>query len=363
MRSLSGAVLADVGGLGREADEHLARALALGRGRRGCRWSARGRPRGRRRAFLIFSSAGALGRKSATAAAMTTTSASAAASSTACLHLAPRCRPATTSTPARRRPVGGGDEGDVGAAGGGLVGEGVALLARRAVADEAHRVDGLAGAARGDERRVRPARSCGVSTRVDGGDDVVRLGQAAGALVAAGQAADGGLDDVHAAAAQGGEVVLHGRVLPHLGVHGRADDDRRRVASRVAVSRSSEMPAAYLPSTRAVAGATTMRSAAWPRRVCGMGSALVPQRVWAGSEPRAEKVTAPTKRVASSVRTGLHVGAGVDEPAAHLDRLVGGDPAARRRGRRGARPTVSARPSLGLLAVGRPRPSSVRGRR
>ena len=45
-----------------------------------------------------------------------------------------------------------------------------------------------------------------------------------------------------------------------------------RVASSVAVSRSSEIPAAYLPSSFAVAGATTTRSAVCPRRVCGMGS-------------------------------------------------------------------------------------------
>ena len=36
-----------------------------------------------------------------------------------------------------------------------------------------------------------------------------------------------GLDDVHAAAAQRGDVVDDGRVLPHLGVHRRADHDRR----------------------------------------------------------------------------------------------------------------------------------------
>ena len=51
-----------------------------------------------------------------------------------------------------------------------------------------------------------------------------------------------------------------------------------------------------------MAGATTTRSADWPSRVCGM----VPSHrlVWTGSEARAEKVTAPTKRVASSVSTG-----------------------------------------------------------
>src|SRR5690606_30945727 len=60
----------------------------------------------------------------------------------------------------------------------------------------------------------------------DGSDDVVGLGEAAGPDVAAGQAADAGGNDVHAAALEQGDVVLHGRVLPHLGVHGGAHHDR-----------------------------------------------------------------------------------------------------------------------------------------
>ena len=55
----------------------------------------------------------------------------------------------------------------------------------------------------------------------------VGIGEPAGADVAAGQPADAGLDDVHAAAAQRGEVLDDGRVLPHLGVHRRADEHRR----------------------------------------------------------------------------------------------------------------------------------------
>ena len=70
----------------------------------------------------------------------------------------------------RRRPVGGGDQRDRGAPGRGLGGQRLALLARRAVAEEAHGVDRLAGAAGGDQdgaageilRREQP---------VDGGED------------------------------------------------------------------------------------------------------------------------------------------------------------------------------------------------
>ena len=50
-------------------------------------------------------------------------------------------------------------------------------------------------------------------------EDLRGVGQPALAGVGAGEAADGGLDDDGAAAAQGGDVLLGGGVLPHLGVH------------------------------------------------------------------------------------------------------------------------------------------------
>ena len=65
------------------------------------------------------------------------------------------------------------------------------------------------------------------------------------------------------------------------------------------------MPAAYLPMSFAVAGATTTRSAVWPRRVCGIGSGPPKSDVRAGSDASAEKVSAPTNRWASSVSTGI----------------------------------------------------------
>ena len=71
------------------------------------------------------------------------------------------------------------------------------------------------------------------------------------------------------------------------------------------------MPCAYLPSTAAVAGATITRSACWPRWVCGIGSGPVPPHrqplkrlVRAGSDARAEKVSAPTNSSAPAVSTG-----------------------------------------------------------
>ena len=58
-------------------------------------------------------------------------------------------------------------------------------------------------------------------------DDVDRFGQPAGAHVPAGEATFGRLHDVDAPRPQEGQVVLHRRVLPHLGVHGGADHHRR----------------------------------------------------------------------------------------------------------------------------------------
>ena len=57
--------------------------------------------------------------------------------------------------------------------------------------------------------------------------DALGLGEAAGAGVAAGEAAFLGVDHVHAAGAQHGEVLLDGGVLPHLGVHRGGEQDGR----------------------------------------------------------------------------------------------------------------------------------------
>ena len=95
--------------------------------------------------------------------------------------------------------------------------------------------------------------------------------------------------------------------------------------SSVAVSRPSDRPPAYAPISRAVAGATTIRSARRPRLVCGIGSPESHSEMRAGSEASAENVRAPTNRVASGVSTGRHERAGVDESTADLDRFVSGD--------------------------------------
>ena len=150
----------------------------------------------RRRSFLILWSARPTGRKSATAAAITTTSAPVAAAVHRRRAARARCRPGTTSTPGRVAQVGGvrGDQRHLGAALRGDPGERVALPAGGAVAEEAHRVERLAGAAGGDDdaaalevaRQRRSPRSSSSRASVD---DLGRVGQPARAGVRAGQPA------------------------------------------------------------------------------------------------------------------------------------------------------------------------------
>ena len=74
-------------------------------------------------------------------------------------------------------------------------------------------------------------------------------------------------------------------------------------------------------------GTTTTRSAPWPSRVCGIGSASSNSDVWTGSDASAENVTSPTKRGGARGQHRHDVGPLVDEAAADVDRLVGGDAA------------------------------------
>ena len=58
------------------------------------------------------------------------------------------------------------------------------------------------------------------------GCDLLRVGQAPRARIAAGKMPDGRRHDPHAPALEGGLVLAHRRVLPHLGVHGGAEQHR-----------------------------------------------------------------------------------------------------------------------------------------
>ena len=200
-----------------------------------------------------------------------------------------------------------------------------------------------------------------------------RARQPSRALVAAGEAARLGLDDDDAAAARAprGSPVTLG-VLPHLGVHRGADDDRRaRREQRGGEQVVREAPSAYRASRSAVAGATTTTSAHWPRRVCGIGSCSSPKSEvlagWAASAVKRERRDEGRRGLGEH---GRDLAARVGQSAADLDGLVGGDAAgdpeddagcARSRRqpasgpRRGSRTGPSSTTSSDRLALGRPR--------
>jgi hypothetical protein len=122
---------------------------------------------------------------------------------------------------------GAADEDDPGAAALRGFGQGVAHLAAGAVAEEADGVESLAGAAGGDQDDLACQVVEAAKGAEDGVGDGLGLGHAACAHHAAGQLACARLDDAHAALAEGFEVRLGCRVLPHVHIHGRGNQHRR----------------------------------------------------------------------------------------------------------------------------------------
>ena len=142
------------------------------------------------------------------------------------------------------RPIDGGHQRDRGAAGRGLFGQGVALLARGAVGDEADGVDRLAGAAGGDDHAAGPASDGGVSRRRTASSTIRRIGQAALAQITAGQPSLAGATTRRPSRrAWPGCRCTAGCSHISVCIAGQTMTGAR-VASSVAVSRSLEMPAA-----------------------------------------------------------------------------------------------------------------------
>ncbi len=128
----------------------------------------------------------------------------------------------------------------------GLGGDGVALLARGAVGDDPHGVDGLPSAAGGDQDS-HAGKVTGPEHPLGGGDDVGRIGQASGAHVATGESSDGGVDDVRPPGSRNVARLSCTAGCSHISVCIAGHTITvARVASSVAVTRSSEMPAAVL---------------------------------------------------------------------------------------------------------------------
>ena len=118
------------------------------------------------------------------------------------------------------------DEHHAGAAPGSGLGEGVAHRTRRAVREEADRVDGFARRAGGDENLLAVERAGGAEHRGDALGERLRLRQPPGTDEPAGELAVLGLDHRHAILAERSEVPLRGRVDEHVVVHRRGHDER-----------------------------------------------------------------------------------------------------------------------------------------
>ena len=258
-------------------------------------------------------------RKSAGAAAISRTWAPA---NSAPRGLRPAASAVSTSmrrTPARLRQGDvGGDQGDLGAAPGRGGGEGDAHAAAGAVADEADRVDRLAGAAGGDQDpQAVPGALARRQRRLDPGQQALGVGQAAAAeLAARGELALVGLDHLDPALAQRRQVRLGRRVGVHAVVHRRRDQARRRageegggehrvgdaggeLGDRVGRGRRDQEGVAVggqlEVADRVVAGLARRRGR---RRASGRART---RRSSTGAPTIPSKEAAPTKRVAVSV--------------------------------------------------------------
>ena len=229
--------------------------------------------RGTPRSFLSLVATGARGRKSATAAAISSTSQasnsrSQAAASSAAVRTAIRLTP------------GGGSSATLAAttvtsraAARGLLGERESHPARGAVADEAHAVDRLAGAAGRDEhasaRAAGPARRAGAASSAShAASSSCRLGQAADAVLAVG--GELALRPERSPSPRERRAVPGWPASPGARTCGCSSPARplpgTRAASAAAVSRLSACPCASLAIVFALAGAIRYRSASLDQR-------------------------------------------------------------------------------------------------
>ena len=97
----------------------------------------------------------------------------------------------------------------------------MALLARRAVGDVAHRIDGFKGGAAGNQGAPAFEPAAGAKKIADGGDDIVGLGHAAEAELAASHVPFHGADKKDAALPKQLKIGGRGGVVPHADVHRR----------------------------------------------------------------------------------------------------------------------------------------------
>ena len=121
------------------------------------------------------------------------------------------------------------EEGHVGSAASGLLGERHSHATGRAVPDEADGVERLARPSRGHEHPLPAQAGRPAECRLDTSVDLLRLRHAPDALFTLGELALRWADDLHAAGTEPGDVLLRRRVLPHARVHRGRHEDRALV--------------------------------------------------------------------------------------------------------------------------------------
>ena len=278
-RQLGPAVGQHVAGLRAEADDDLAGGRRLAAGGDQVAQHVRvlrqlDRPR-RPGGFLIFVSLRSAGRKSATAAAITMASAPPAAASMRLAQLAGRADPQDLDAGRVGQLELAATRVTSGAAAGGRDGQRVALPAGGPVAEEADRVEVLAGAAGRDQHVAagqvggQPGGAAGQHPDRDGVE--ARRARAAGRARCRRRSAGRRPGPARERPAPRSVATL-ARVAgcSHISVcMAGANTTGQRAVSSTAVSRSSDIPAAARAIRSAVAGATMTRSASWPSRTCG----------------------------------------------------------------------------------------------
>ena len=232
---------------------------------------------------------------------------------------------------AGRRQLGARDQHHVGAAVPGGLGDRVAHLAGRAVAEEAHRVGGLTRAAGGHgDAHAREVTALAPHPRLDVVDDLRGLHEPARTDLARGDAPLHRTEQRDAALGQQHDVVLRRRVRPHLRVHGRGY--QRGAAHRERGQRDEVVGEALRePGERGGGGGHhEVEVGAAPQGdvrlgVRAIGRPELDEGLAAGDRAERERADELGRRLRHH---DLHGRAGLDQPARDLDGLVGRDRAA-----------------------------------
>ena len=203
-----------------------------------------------------------------------------------------------------------------------------ALPARRAVAEEAHRVERLAGAAGGDDDvpAGQVLRTVG-DQRERRRRDLLGLGQPPGPVsVPVSRPAAGSSTCTPRERRVATLATVAG--CSHISVCiAGASRTGQRATSRVAVSRSSARPVAARASRSAVAGATITRSACLPTATCATWSTSSKTSVVTGCPTGPPTSARPTNSSAARVGTTRTAWPVLAQQPQQQDGLVGGDPA------------------------------------